>query len=87
MVGWFTYILYSRKIDRYYVESTNDLKWRLERHNMGWGKFTKRGIPWKLVYSERFNTKAEALKREREIKKRKSRKYTEKLINAGGRPE
>jgi putative endonuclease len=54
---------------------------------MGWGKYTKRGIPWELVYCEKFKTKTEALKREREIKRKKSRKYIEGLIHAGGRPE
>ena len=87
MKGWFTYILYSKKIDRYYVGSTNDLGWRLERHNMGWGRYTKSGIPWEIVYSEKFGTKSIALKREKEIKGKKSRKYIEKLISAGGRPE
>ncbi len=33
---WFTYILYSNSIDKYYVGHTNDLYWRLERHNAGW---------------------------------------------------
>lgn len=37
-------------IDKFYVGSTDDLDWRLERHNMGWGKYTKRGLPWSLVY-------------------------------------
>jgi putative endonuclease len=83
----FTYILYSDKIDHYYIGSTDDLQWRLDRHNMGWGKYTKRGIPWELVYCEKFKTKTEALKREREIKRKKSRKYIEGLIHAGGRPE
>ena len=87
MVGWFTYILYSKKIDRYYVGSTNDLEWSLERHNMGWGRYTKKGIPWRIVYSEKYDTKPEALKREKEIKRKKSRKYIEGVINAGGRPD
>ena len=87
MKKWFVYILYSENIDRYYVGSTDDLEWRLERHNMGWGKFTKGGIPWKLVYREVYQSKTEALKREREIKRKKSRKYIERLIHAGGRPE
>ena len=78
---WFVYILYSAKIDRYYVGVTNKLEWRLERHNAGWGKYTKRGIPWKIVYTEEYNDKSEALKREREIKRRKSRDYIERLIN------
>ena len=85
---WFVYILYSNKIDRYYTGSTDDLEWRLERHNAGWGRFTKKGIPWKIVYNEEYSTKSEALKREREIKRKKSRKYIEELIShAGGRPD
>ena len=85
---WFVYILYSNKLDRYYTGSTDDLEWRLERHNSGWGRYTKKGIPWKLVYNEEYFTKTEALKREREIKKMKSRKYIEELIShSGGRPD
>ena len=87
MVKWFTYILYSSKINKYYVGVTDNLKWRLDRHNLGWGKYTKNGIPWELVYQESLISKFEALKREKEIKNKKSRKYIESLINAGGRPE
>ncbi len=67
---WKVYIIYSEKIDRYYTGFTDDLPWRLERHNAGWGRYTKRGIPWNLVHSEGFDTKSAALKREREIKNR-----------------
>jgi len=45
---WFVYIISSNKIERYYVGYTDDLEWRLERHNGGWGKYTKRGVPWQL---------------------------------------
>ena len=44
--------------------------------------FYKPGIPWKLVYKEEYRTRTEALKREREVKKKKSRKYIEFLINS-----
>jgi putative endonuclease len=77
---WKVYIIYSEKIDRYYTGMTEDLAWRLERHNQGWGRFTKRGIPWKIVYIENFVNKSDALKREREIKNRKSREYIENII-------
>ena len=88
-MGYF-YILYSQKIDQFYTGHTDDLDWRLERHNAGWGKYTKRGIPWILVYYETFATKQEAIRREREVKRMKSRKYIENLIkgfHAGGRPD
>ena len=74
------YILYSKSIDRYYVGYTENLELRLQRHNSGWGKYSKRGIPWALVYSESFSSKSEAIKREKEIKLKKSRKYIEYLI-------
>ncbi len=77
---WYLYIIYSSKIDRYYVGITENLNLRLERHNLGWGRYTKRGIPWVMVYSEKFPTKANALKREHEIKKYKSRTYIERLL-------
>jgi len=79
---WFVYILYSDKIDRYYIGVTDNLEWRLERHNAGWGKYTKRGTPWKIVYHESYVSKSEALKRERQIKNRKSRTYIEALIKS-----
>ena len=78
---WYVYIIHSSKIDRYYVGITENLNTRLERHNSGWGRYTKRGIPWVMRYSEKYPTKTDALKREREIKKYKSRKYIEKLLN------
>jgi len=42
--------------------------------------FTSKAIDWKVVYSEKFATREEALKRERQMKKWKSRKMIEKLI-------
>ena len=54
---------------------------------MGWGRYTRKGIPWKIVYQEKYSNKTEALKREREIKRKKSRIYIEELIKAGGRPD
>lgn len=74
------YILYSESLDRYYVGNTSDLEIRLIRHNKGDSRFTKSGIPWVIVYSEEFETRSEAMSREHQIKKWKSRKMIEKLI-------
>ena len=79
---YYVYILYSKRRDRYYTGFTaNDLEWRLQRHNLGWTRSTKSGIPWKLMYYETYKTKSEALKREKQIKRQKSRVYIESLIN------
>ena len=75
-----TYILYSVKLDKYYIGSSYDKDQRLIRHNNSAEKFTSLGIPWVIVYYEEFENLADARKRERQIKKMKSRKYIETLI-------
>ncbi len=65
-----TYILFSAKINRFYTGQSEDLNRRLEEHNHGKTKFMANGIPWKLVYSRAHDSRAEAMKLERFIKKR-----------------
>ena len=76
----YTYILYSEKFDRYYVGSTESVELRLLRHNNKMVKSTKSYAPWVVVYTESFPSRSEAVVRENEIKKMKSRKYIEGLI-------
>ena len=76
----FVYILYSEKINKYYVGACLDLQRRFYEHNIGHSKFTATGIPWKLMYKEEFIDLPAAKKRESQIKKMKSRKYIEGLI-------
>ncbi len=78
-----TYILYSEKLDKYYVGPCTDIERRLYEHNIGHSKFTSLGIPWRIVHQEEFATLLEARQREMAIKKMKSRKYIEELIAKG----
>ncbi len=80
----YCYILFSDKLNKYYVGSTTDIARRLEEHNRGKEKFTKSGCPWIIVYSEIFAELSDARKRETYIKKQKSRKYIDKLISSVG---
>jgi putative endonuclease len=75
----FVYIIYSDKLNKYYVGACIDLQRRLNEHNMGHSKFTSTGMPWVLKYKEEFESLQEAKKREQYIKKMKSRKYIEGL--------
>jgi putative endonuclease len=79
-----TYILYSKKLNKYYVGSTTDIDRRIDEHNRGKEKFTKTGLPWIIVYKEIFEELTDARKRETYIKKQKSRKFIEALINSAG---
>ena len=76
----FTYILYSRKLDKYYIGACENIERRLYEHNIGHSKFTQLGIPWELKYKEAYPSLKDAKKREFEIKKKKSRKYIDWII-------
>ena len=51
-----------------------------EYHNAGRCTYSRKGMPWKLVYFETFHAEIEAIRREKYIKKMKSRRYIEQLI-------
>ncbi len=54
----------------FYTGWTNNLKKRIDMHSKGIGaKYTKGRGPVKLVYSEKFEDKREAMRREYEIKR------------------
>jgi putative endonuclease len=75
-----TYILFSEKLNKYYVGACIDMERRFYEHNIGHSKFTSTGVPWRLVYTKKFATLIEAKQLEAKIKKQKSRKYIELLI-------
>ena len=83
-MSFFAYIIYSPKLDRYYIGYTEDIIIRLIQHNNGISTFTAKAVDWKVVYQEKFSTRQEAHKRELQIKAKKSRKYIEWLISQDG---
>ena len=82
-MAYYVYILHSDSRQRYYVGSTVDLAKRVAEHNSAIGGFTHTGRPWKLVHSEIFTEKTEALKREKYLKRMKSAKFLRSLIDNG----
>ena len=77
------YILYNQIIDKFYIGTTNNLKRRLWEHNNLRSKkrFTnKQKGKWNLVYIEEYSDKILAIKREKVMKKQKSRNFIEDLI-------
>ena len=51
-----------------YVGYTNNLKKRINLHNIGKGAKFTRGRKWVLIYKEKFKSKKEAISREYYIK-------------------
>lgn len=60
---------------------TDNIDIRLDSHARGISPYTAISDDWKLVYSEQFDSRKEAIKRENEIKKKKSRRYIEWIIS------
>ena len=56
------YILYSENIDRFYVGYTNDFKEECLSITDK-KKFTDKGIPWKIVYTENITQRKSSIKR------------------------
>ena len=77
-MGYFVYVISSDTNSKLitYVGYTNNLKKRLNLHNKGKGAKFTRGRHWKIIYSEKYDTKSEAISREYYIKKnRKFRNF------------
>ena len=71
----FLAVIKKKKITTY-VGYKNNLEKRLNLHNKGKGDKFTRGRTWKIIYSEKFLTKKEAISREYYIKKnRKFRSF------------
>ena len=74
------YILYSDSFDQSYVGQTKELEARFRRHNDGYVRSTKRYRPWRLIHQEQYNTRREAMKRERWLKSGIGREWIKQLI-------
>ena len=75
------YILYSSTKNKFYIGFTSDIEERIIRHNQKSKGFTGSTNDWKIVYTETYLTKSEALAREKQIKSWKSRIKIQELIS------
>jgi putative endonuclease len=76
----FLYILYSPSLDLFYIGCSGNPGGRLRKHLSNHKGFTARAKDWYICYTESFETKAEALRREKRLKGWKNREYIQKLI-------
>jgi putative endonuclease len=77
---YYLYIIYSNKLDRYYIGHTENIDKRIIEHNTGFSSYTSKALDWILVYKEQFTERIYASRREMELKRKKSRKYIEWMI-------
>jgi putative endonuclease len=66
---FYVYIIQSEKDGSYYKGFSLNPVDRLRQHNDGLSHYTSYKCPWRLVFIQSFMSKAEALKREKSLKK------------------
>ncbi len=74
------YVLKSKKDGIRYVGSGSNAYERLRRHNKGDYRFTKGHRPWELIYKEEYQTRSEAIRREKFLKSGQGRKFLDNIL-------
>jgi putative endonuclease len=79
-MAYWVYILYSKKLDKYYIGCTDDINRRLAEHNAVDNRnWTASGSPWTLYHSMSCHSLKQARQIEYHIKQMKSKKYINNL--------
>jgi putative endonuclease len=82
-MNYFVYAIYNKKHDKIYIGQTKDLINRLKLHN---DKMFSKGYTarfdgeWVVVYNEKCASRADALKREKQLKSYQGRLFVKKII-------
>ncbi|MBI4692146.1 MAG: GIY-YIG nuclease family protein [Candidatus Terrybacteria bacterium] len=71
----YVYVIKSRKTNRWYTGSTNDLRKRFNQHNEGKSTWTKNQTPWDLIYYEACLNEQDARSREKYLKSGMGKRY------------
>jgi putative endonuclease len=77
---FYAYVLKSKKVDFFYKGHCSDLKKRLEQHNAGMTTSIRPYIPFEVVYFEEFETREEAVKREKFFKSSSGRRFLKQRL-------
>ena len=81
MKEFVVYILYSKKIDKIYIGFTSDLINRIHSHNHFSTKgYTVRFRPWEVIHVEFFQSKTEAMQREKYLKSGAGRDWIKAFV-------
>ncbi len=77
---FYIYVLKSLKNSKRYIGYTGkNVEKRLNEHNTGCNKYTKNNGPYKIIYTEKYENKSEAIKREKFLKSGQGRKFLDNL--------
>ncbi len=81
---FWTYILFSPSLNRYYIGQTGNIRARLRFHINGSTAYTQQAKDWMLVFLQQTSTRAAAMHLERKIKQAKCRQTIQRYIHNPG---
>ena len=76
---YYVYVLENPK-KKWYIGQTDNLEYRLARHNNNKVRSTKNRGPWGIKYMEEFSTRTEAMRKEEFLKSGKGRKFLKTVL-------
>lgn len=76
----FIYAIKSLSIEYIYVGMANNIERRMHEHNSGQNRSTKAYKPFVLVYTEQFESREEARKKEKYLKSGVGKEYLKSLL-------
>ena len=79
---YYTYVLYSKKDEKFYTGFTQDLKLRFDQHNKGRVESTRDRRPLELVYYEACLNRDDATHREKYLKTYHGKAYIKKRLKS-----
>jgi len=75
-MNFYTYIAHNSKHNKFYIGQTDNLIRRINEHNSGMSNYTsKYDGEWKITYYETFDSRSDAMKREKFLKKQKNKEF------------
>jgi len=75
------YVLLSTSTGKQYTGQTENLQRRLLEHELGLAHFSRGRGPWKIVLTEEYDTRAEAMQREKFLKSGRGRAFIKQYID------
>jgi len=79
-MNYHVYVIKSVTHATRYIGSTDNVLKRLFEHNNGKCRYTSGRKPWKLAYQEKYDTRSEAMKREKFLKSGQGRKWLDEIL-------
>ncbi len=80
------YVLESTSTGKLYTGQTEDLERRYSEHQSGIGRYSRGRGPWKILMTEQYSTRAEAMRRERFLKSGKGRALIKAIVSGRAGP-